>query len=596
MNTLGPNKPIFLNQVKTQKPGVEKLIQLLKFYNDLEIEDLKGYVDDATYSQLEEFVDPRDPTELAAWNEASQAYNMATTVDAMKAAKQQLQNYIGRFPSGPCVKEAQEIIVDLDKRMLIVAEQEQWLILDKNNYNALLNYKNRHPESAHLAEIDDLMWACTCAAGKVHDFERYLAHWPSGQHAEEAKIALKSLSEWERIKREGDIFEVALYRNENPSSPFKQQIDLRYFDLCDLMLEKMKKKPWEFSSDETMRLINDGIYTKWTLMDEGLITEWSWDIMTNFDRSMLPNIQDLQQSDPYITVPEGTDVYLFGTPGTGKTCLLMGLTGANGFGYTLNMKVGGGQYASALQQYIHTGITPGSTFGSFVTAINGTVNEQKRNEVVPHPINLVEMSGEEFATRIADNQEVSLADMGTGATNLMQNDNRKVFFIIVDATTENVKFQYVEKIQDAEGNIIEERIRRRNISQLDILNKFVSLFVLPENQDIMSKVDAIHFVVTKADTLGDNQEERLNNAYNLLTTRYMGPVQMLKDYCQRTRRINLSSNYKPLVFTFSLGKFYLGDIFSFDNTETLQIIDVIRKVTMGKRQDTFWTKLTKMFN
>ena len=113
----------------------------------------------------------------------------------------------------------------------------------------------------------------------------------------------------------------------------------------------------------------------------------------------------------------------------------------------------------------------------------------------------------------------------------MQNENRKVFFIIVDASTEKVKHQYVEKIQYEEGNIVEERIRRRYISQLDILNKFVSLFVLPENQDIMSKVDAIHFVVTKADTLGETEEERLNNAYNLLTSRYMGPVQMLKDYC-----------------------------------------------------------------
>ena len=260
------------------------------------------------------------------------------------------------------------------------------------------------------------------------------------------------------------------------------------------------------------------------------------------------------------------------------------------------MKVGGGQYASALQQYIHTGITPGSTFGSFVTTINGTVNEQRKNEIVPHPINLVEMSGEEFATRIADNQEASLADMGTGATNLMQNENRKVFFIIVDASTEKVKHQYVEKIQDEEGNIVEERIRRRYISQLDILNKFVSLFVLPENQDIMSKVDAIHFVVTKADTLGETEEERLNNAYNLLTSRYMGPVQMLKDYCRQSGRINYSSDYKPQVFTFSLGKFYLGDIFSFDNRETLQIVDVIRKVTLGEKQSTFWTKFSKVFN
>lgn len=90
-----------------------------------------------------------------------------------------------------------------------------------------------------------------------------------------------------------------------------------------------------------------------------------------------------------------------------------------------------------------------------------------------------------------------------------------------------MKVEYVEQVKDADGNVIDERIRKRYISQLDILNKFVSLFELRENQEIMSRVDAIHFVVTKADMLGDKQARR-ENARNLLLSTYGGPIEQLK--------------------------------------------------------------------
>jgi hypothetical protein len=185
--------------------------------------------------------------------------------------------------------------------------------------------------------------------------------------------------------------------------------------------------------------------------------------------------------------------------------------------------------------------------------------------------------------------------MGVGATNLLANSNRKVFFIIVDSTKDMVKVEYVEEVRDAEGNVIDERIRKKYISQLDILNKFVSLFELPENQEIMKRVDAIHFVVTKADMLGD-RTVRLDRARELLKTKYAGPVEQLKNYCRQTKRINYSTGYKPQVFTFSLGQFFLGDVFKFDTSETIKIVDTIRTVTGGVTERTFWDRVKDMLN
>ena len=171
-----------------------------------------------------------------------------------------------------------------------------------------------------------------------------------------------------------------------------------------------------------------------------------------------------------------------------------------------------------------------------------------------------------------------------------------MLFIIIDPTKLKIKVDYRTEEKDSLGAVVGYKIRTKYVSQLDIMNKFVSLFSLPENEEIMKRVDAIHFVVTKADTLGETQGEREARAKELLLTTYRGPVENLKSYCRKTKRINYSTDYKPHVFTFSLGKFYLGDVFDFDNTETLQIIDTIREITRGEAEATWWQKFKAVFN
>ena len=615
MSTLGAQKQTLLNQVKNQTTiPLKTLVDLINKYEDLEPRDFQGYIDDTL---LEQLIDAsRNPEELDLWNQILN--NPRDTPENIQIVQGLVSKYIQQYPKAPQIKEAQALMnrlpqelsdailriqqEEIDKKKAEeeerarVREQRDWDMVERGNYNALQSYKSKYPNSVHLDELDDLMWLNTKNVMNFHSLSRYLSDWPLGRHAEEANQALSESSEWEEVKRSGDLFRVDDYRDNHPTSPYINEVNALYFKLRDEELAKMKENPSEYGKDDVEKLIAADIFTKWQLEDEELITEESWE-MLQLDRDLFPHIGDYQSEDPNIEAPGGcTDIYLFGTPGTGKTCLLMGLTGANGYrdergqSYTLNMRTQGGPYASALQQYVSAGITPGRTFGKFVTTINGQVNELNRNKIINHRINLVEMSGEEFALRIADSKEVSLSNMGTGATNLLRNENRKVFFIIVDSSKEKVKVEYVEQIKDAEGNVIDERIRKKYIWQLDILNKFVSLFELPENQEIMKRVDAIHFVVTKADMLGD-KTTRKEKARNLLLSKYSGPVEQLKNYCRQTKRINYSTNYRPQVFTFSLGRFYLGDVFTFDKSETIQIVDTIRTVTGGIKEKGWWDRL-----
>ncbi len=476
-------------------------------------------------------------------------------------------------------------------------ESNDWNALERGSNNALHNYKLKYPNSVHLDELDDLMWMNTRNAVSEPALRRYLSDWPVGRHAEEATQALGEIGEWEMAKHSNDLFIVDDYRDNHPDSLFKNEVDAKYDELWEKEIKKMRANPSEYTKQDVDRLIQSGIFKLQELIDEGLMTEESWEKLKNFDRETLPDLRLMQVEDPNIQAPMGcTDIYFFGMPGTGKTSLLMGLIGACGYGYTLNMRKNGGPYAAGLQQYVHEGITPGPTYHRFVTVINGEVTERiKRGKAVYHPINLVEMSGVELFVNMVDKKEVSLANMVEGATNLLQNENRKVFFILVDPTKLTLKINYWEDIRNAEGDLIGYNVRKKYINQRDIMNKFVSLFELPENQAIMSKVDAIHFIVTKADLLGDGST-RLDKARELLISRYQNPIEQLKNYCRKTKRINFFTNYQPQIYTFSLGRFYLGNIFDFDKTEALQLVDAIRKITGGIKEISWWDRFMKMIS
>lgn len=595
MATLGAQKQALLNQVKAQADSIQadKLKQLVQLYDDVKVEDFKDIVSSELYNKLLDLM--RDPREVALWNEIVSAPH--NDVEQIKQAQQKCTEYITRYPSGSKINDVTQRLNALRIELATAIEQRDWEQLERGNYAALQNYRNRYPNSVHLDELDDLMWAQTKVLPRRDNFMRYLGDWPNGRHASDCQRALGEIDEWERLKHSDDddlLFLVDDYRDNHPDSPFIGEVDALYWKLRDQELCNMRANPSDYSIDDVQRLIQADIFTDWQLIDEGLMTEESWET-AQLDRSLLPDIQAYQQEDPNIAVRQGaTDIYLFGTPGTGKTCLLMGLAGTNGASndrgenYTLDLKSQGGDYAAALQEYAESGITPGRTFGSFVTTIYANITEKdRRNRIINHPINLVEMSGEEFALRIAENKEVSLENMGTGVANLLTNDNHKVFFIIVDCTKDKVKFEYTESIRDSEGNIIDERLRKKYLNQNIILAKFIALFSQPGNQKIMEKVDAIHFIVTKADTLSDDIEERMTKARDLLLNKYSAPVQTLKNYCQQTHRINAANRYAPKVFTFSLGKFYLCDVFDFNHSETMHIIEIIRDMTRGERSHTF---------
>lgn len=616
MPTLGPHKPMMLNQVKSQPAvTVDQLKKLVDMYDDVQPDDFSGIVDNVILENLKDLC--RNPLERSLWEKIECAPRKEP--ESIRELQKLIRDYIMNFPQGPMAQRAKDWEPALADALQRAIEEEEmrkkeeerrkwaeekareekndWESLQKDNYPALQSYKLKYPMSAHLNELDDLMWKLTSAEMNRRTLSRYLSEWPSGRYADMARKAIAEADEWEQVRDTNDLQKINHFRFEHPGSQFQDEAERTFNRLKDEKVQDIKKNPSKVSKDEIESLINNGIFSKNDLIRYGVITEQSWEAL-KINRNTFPNIQQIMADMPEIKAQENcTDIFLFGTPGTGKTCLLMGLAHADGTvdekgqSYSLNMRINGGKYASALQQYVRAGITPGRTSGNYISTIHANVSEKTpKGKFIDHPINFVEMSGEEFAIRISDGTAIAFEDMGTGATQLLRNNNRKVFFIIVDSGDDKVDFHYVRDVKDAEGNVIRQDNYDTFISQLDILNKFMGLLDQEENKEIMEKVDAIHFIVTKADRLGSHSE-RKERARELLLKQYSGPVDRLKKYCRDSKRINASSGYNPQVFTFSLGNFYVGDVFTFDKKETLEIVDAIRIMTSGKKERTFMDKL-----
>lgn len=558
------------------------------------------YPDDLTYLTTEKrvAVDAQmatkpNPNEQKEWNSI---VPYLSSLDEALCAK--LQSYIShwgtRLPIGNHVDEARSICAQIEDAI--------YNQVDKFSLNSLISYLESHPNTIHINEIDDTVWQLICVPPfSIDNISNYISHFPSGLHRNEAAKLQQDYFDWENVRYSNDIFAVHNYIMEHPQSLLINDAKVLELQLKNGELVKMRTQSEQYSVDRLFALIERGIFNENELISKKILTPKAIKILRNVAtyKKAMPDLESVMKRVRKECLPNHTDIYLFGIPSTGKSCVLMGLIGADQR-LTINTKVAGGEYAAALQQYLDAGFTPGATRGTFVTTIKGTIPDGN----IDHDINLVEMSGEEFAYKLAQNEEaeVSLADMGEGAPELLANDNRKVFFIIVDPTVEYVPFKRIvtshESYIDADG--VEQQIEREDtidcfVNQKTVLKGMVDLFTLPQNSKIMEKVDGIHIIVTKADTLDTDLSEREQKAIDRFNQYHKNIIEPLVRVCKEYD-INRGTNGRPKLYTFSLGTFYPGGIYEYNDSDSNKLIDVIRANTDGIGNMTFLDRVKKIFN
>lgn len=471
------------------------------------------------------------------------------------------------------VDEAAAWLFDLMSRR----EQAEWEKVDTASYDALQAYLTAHPQSVFVKQAHDALWELMQANPPL--VQRYLTDFPAGMYADQARQAMGELVEWDRVRLDGGVRALVEFLRRRPQSVYAAQARHMLTQKKQGVLDEMRACPGKFKVADIKGYINYGLFTEQDLLAQGITTP---QVLERIMRSVeLPPIS--QQENPGLqSYSNSTDVYLFGVPSSGKTCVLSGLLGSRRWSNIDLAAYGSGNYISALEIYRRQGMVPDRTNGSFVTLIKGEIPDSKDRKRV-HNVNLVEMSGEEFAYKIVNNptQTVGFEDMGTGATNLLGNANPKVIFIVIDPSADGLL--YIPRY-DLDGNPVigPDGQQLRDVTSQDlVLRRLISMIMAEENTALLKRIDTIHFIMTKADMLGYG-EERGRRALEICNRYYGSTLGSLRAKC-RQHGINASTDGAPMLHTFSLGTFQLGGIYEYDSADSDKLVGVIESITRSSK-------------
>lgn len=558
---------------------------------------------DSRKAQIRDFLNQPRPNPIHDMEWADLRGGMDRSFDEMmihelQAFELKLKRYIANWEiSRPYENHVDDAITKLSALQNHI-EEEEWKKVDLFDIASLENYYRKYLETIHKNDIDDTIFSLS--KGKpVHELINALLHYkqifPQGNHVEEADRMIEAVRIWLGISASRDLVQVFSYIKSYPDSPFIDEAKLLMIQLKAEEIAIMKREFMDYSRDKLLNFIKTEIFTENELIYAQVVTRDSLEILRNYSeiRESLPVLDNIIPRCKTECYADHTDVFLFGIPATGKSCVLAGLIGSNILNY--DSVSSGGAYADALIEFMNNSCPPPPTKKNYLTTIKAWI----KNGDIVHPYNLIEMAGEEFADKISLNPdgEVCFEDMGTGAADLLNSDNDKIFFIIVDPTKDFVRFKTDREVKDKEGNIIGYETKEIVANQVQCMKRMIDMFNKPENENVMKKVKAIHFVVTKSDTLGDTLENRLDGAVAILDKKYSLCIETLYDIFENPDYdINRATGYKPMVYTFSLGKFYVGNIFEYDSSDSANLIEVMQGNVVGIKKETFFDKMRRLFN
>lgn len=586
-------------QVIQREPtkSADYMLECIQKYNNLSLDDFPNMDSNKREYIRKKLNSTPNPNEQKEWSNI--AVKLETpSQELLDALNSYILNWETSRPEGNHVDEAWNEVSRIKSLLLeeqSQKEDEDWNNVDTLSEPSLIEHLYKYPNTVHKNEIDDSVWGLVDKEN-IQEIQNYTTIFPSGLHANEARDILNAIVEWNNVKNTNNIFVINNYLRTNPMSPFRQQASILIAGLKQGEINAMKNNPNNYEVPRLMKLLNDGIATERELIMANVMTENILETLrTTSIEADLPDIRKAI-ADSHAECKDGfTDVFFFGVPSTGKTCVLMGMSRSNSL--HINLASGGGDYASALQQYTDVGVTVPRTPGTFVTTLEATISSRNEPGTV-HKVNLVEMSGEEFAFGIANNPNhvFTFEDMGSGATQLLKNNNHKVFFLIIDPTANVVRInrEIVDGYDEETGQPL-THLEYCVVNQRTLIQKMVNLFENPGNSDIMKKVDSIHIIMTKSDTLG-NPIEREEKALRIFYDKFGGDIlEPLINLC-REYNINSNNQFHPKLYTFSLGTFYVGGLYEYEQTDSNRLVKAIKNSTQRIKKKTFWDRLIDIVN
>ena len=270
-----------------------------------------------------------------------------------------------------------------------------------------------------------------------------------------------------------------------------------------------------------------------SLLLEGGINEELLLAHTSLTPDMVSKIKNYQkQPTPFLAwadlppLKKGfTDLYFFGQPGSGKSCIL-----ASVFYYLEQQAMiienvhnpEGLRYRNQLTNEISYGILPDSTAAEGINYIPLELRNPE-HEGTRHPLNFIEMSGELFNR--AYDQGIGKGNIG--AKEYLNNTNKKLIYLIID---------------------YHQHERSKTVSSgPSQASRLQAILALLDNFGTLNHTDGIYIVVTKSDLFPPGVDKN-QYAKEFLERNYRNLLMNCKDLQQKYR-----DRFKIIVYPYSIG-------------------------------------------
>jgi hypothetical protein len=364
---------------------------------------------------------------------------------------------------------------------------------------------------------------------------------------------IKSYKYYQDLYLDGEYFHDATRKIE--------QLEKEVASMKIAIIEDIKANPGEYDGITIKNLICDGNLNKNDLVDNGIITREGLEMVLDPPVSIEP-LEDWNGLPPLAS--NRTDIYFFGVPSSGKSCLLGGLlcfARQKGHLELIPDNINGFKYGNALITTTKYGyIAPRTSNVNYIKAslTNGS------NE---HNINIIEMPGE----KLKDFYDLgNIKGVGiVGSDDFLYNENKKLIFFIVD---------YKQTINPS--------VTKNLADQAAHLEAALSLLKKHDGKSSpLENTKSVYIVLTKSDLLPGGADN-LEAAENFLKKEY-------KSLWTNTENASKKYGFSTHVLPFSLGKFMLKEAFIYEEKYSENIYKAIIRSTFIEKKDKGLSKLFK---
>ena len=536
------NIPIMDKQKILDNVEMYSAEQLAEFVNKgyVTLEELKdsGQLDFQKRKEIEHILLHADDD---AWEKVVQA----NTIEAA-------QEYLNNFPEGKHRDDARDLIKDIEDRERGQQQRNEadtaWQNVDKKDIQSLRDFINDYPNSEHVAEANQL----------IDDIQmRKIMPYNRDTLVEEIK------------EMDTKTFVNVAAQRQSIIDKIKTYLDEGHIDKNDLV-HILRDDHNLLDASIVKQMVDKNLITVEDLLDA--------DIDIEYIRVMLKEVQPVDLGAVANVAPPtkinkipSTEVYFWGIPDSGKTCVLAAILSviedgkiatpsedkdSQGYGYMTNL-------ANVLRLNNVGPLMEGTPEECFYEM---GVDLRVGKDI--HPITFVDMAGELMRSMYKYNANPNDPSINTkvldGMTNLLignRSINRKMHFFVIE--------------YGAEDRMYDKTNNNPGTSQRTYLH---GAFQYIKDTEIFKKdTDAIFILLTKADKIkGENRKQQ---ALDYIDNNYRALKNMLNHICE-DNDINGGS---VEIIPFSLGDVCFKDYCRFDPRPAESLLRIILEHSAHKK-------------